>query len=242
MITLQDKLREFKNELNLLSTDSCRGLAEYCIGNFPEYFWIREASSSGKYHPYSDLGLGGLIRHTKANMVMFHTIISHPYFQEKYNDYDRDCGLVALLIHDSIKYGDNREHTVHEHPLLVRIGLDPTEEHPEWENMWNKVCDLVETHMGVWNKNREGEEILPTPQTELQWLVHFADYLASRRYVEVTTHMMYETMQSLASSAQINYIKSLEVQTKRKGIEFTPMSYKTSSQASEYINYLKNLG
>ena len=38
-------------------------LAKELILDMPEYVWTIPASSSGKYHPESDLGTGGLIRH-----------------------------------------------------------------------------------------------------------------------------------------------------------------------------------
>ena len=38
--------------------------------------------------------------------------------------------------------------------------------------------------MGIWNKDREGNEMLPKPQTQIEKLVHLADYIASRKYID----------------------------------------------------------
>lgn len=47
----------------------------------PMDFFTQPASSSGKYHPSYALGVGGLVRHTKAAMIMakmlFPLIIFH---------------------------------------------------------------------------------------------------------------------------------------------------------------------
>jgi len=59
------------------------------------------------------------------------------------------------------------------------------EEFPDDEYI-NNVCNLIETHMGQWNTNNYYPDIiLPVPLTVNQQLVHLADYLASRKYLEV---------------------------------------------------------
>jgi len=39
--------------------------------------------------------------------------------------------------------------------------------------------------MGQWRTNRKGENIMPKPSTKAQKLIHFIDYVCSRRIFEV---------------------------------------------------------
>ena len=50
------------------------------------------------------------------------------------------------------------------------------------ENL-NFLCDVIASHMGVWNKDFDGNEVLPIPKTKYQNFVHMCDYLASRKSI-----------------------------------------------------------
>ena len=39
--------------------------------------------------------------------------------------------------------------------------------------------------MGPWNKDKEGNEIMPVPKTREELLVHLCDYIASRNFLNV---------------------------------------------------------
>jgi hypothetical protein len=39
--------------------------------------------------------------------------------------------------------------------------------------------------MGAWNKSKDGIEIMPRPKTKAQKLIHWCDYVCSRRMFEV---------------------------------------------------------
>ena len=45
------------------------------------------------------------------------------------------------------------------------------------------VADLIETHSGQWNKDREGNVVMRKPTTDLAHFVHLCDYIASRRFI-----------------------------------------------------------
>ena len=47
------------------------------------------------------------------------------------------------------------------------------------------VSRLIETHMGPWTKDKQGNEILPKPTTNKELLVHLCDYIASRNFLNV---------------------------------------------------------
>ena len=47
------------------------------------------------------------------------------------------------------------------------------------------IATTIESHMGQWNVDRRSKTVLPTPENKYQKLVHLADYLASRKDIEV---------------------------------------------------------
>ena len=38
--------------------------------------------------------------------------------------------------------------------------------------------------MGIWNKDYDGNEVLPVPKTKWENFVHMCDYLASRKCIQ----------------------------------------------------------
>ena len=43
------------------------------------------------------------------------------------------------------------------------------------------AASCIETHMGKWNTSKHSEVVLPRPKTAIQYMVHLADYIASRK-------------------------------------------------------------
>lgn len=54
----------FYKVVNNFKNETLKEFAIYCADRLPEYFWEIPASTSGKYHPITDLGEGGLVRHS----------------------------------------------------------------------------------------------------------------------------------------------------------------------------------
>lgn len=196
-----DPAKVFEKEIACFTSDWHKGCFLIAINNAPDYFWVVPSSTSGKYHPEADLGIGGNVRHTKAvfwvGEEMLRNTLLFPFDEETQNDI-----RVAMLLHDSIKMGlgDTIEHTVHNHPMLVRENLCPynplTEDVPvEDTERWGRICDLIESHMGMWNtKNKKpgiqytpaDNVVLPIPDTDAKKFVHLADYIASRKRISVS--------------------------------------------------------
>lgn len=140
--------------------------------------WL-PASSSGKYHPKCDLGDGGLIRHSKIVFQFMEEIIrATPSLK-----YEEKELLAAALIHDLCKYKDeNADHSSFTHPTDMAELIKKT-------NFRNEraytIARLVSTHMGIWNtfKYYPGVE-LPKPANFDEIAVHYADYFASRQYLD----------------------------------------------------------
>jgi hypothetical protein len=179
----------FTEELNQISDEKLRGfVAEFLDTTIPKYFYHVPASSSGKYHPKQDLGEGGLVRHTKAVVRVALDLLRCEQFVEDTSE-NRDIAIISCLLHDTFKNGiEDSGYTVSEHPLLASEFFSKNLLYchcPSFNETFRNwtISSCIESHMGIWNKDREGNEILPKPETEFQKLVHMADYIASRKYI-----------------------------------------------------------
>ena len=155
-------------ELTILIKDS--GKREYVrnfLINSPSYFRVVPASSSGKYHPKSSLGKAGLVRHTAAVVKVANYICELEFL--RIDNPTRDNIISACFLHDTRKQGltdADAAHTVKDHAKLAAELIEDKD-----------ISRMVLTHMGQWGKNKPGNMN--------QFIVHLADYIASRKDVEV---------------------------------------------------------
>lgn len=176
----------FEKAIDTIENEELRAFAHFCADNIPTYFWTIPASSSGKYHPVTDLGEGGLVRHS----LMVYRVALDLLTQNDITDNTYcDMAKFAALFHDCCKAGTQDEpapNTVHKHPTLAVILLSEfTMDFEMTEtlmSMLTKICMAIETHMGRWTTSKYSSIELPKPQTALERLVHTADYIASRKY------------------------------------------------------------
>lgn len=184
----KEKVLTFEKELKWIQNKDIRKFAIMMLSELPDYFFSVPASSTGKYHPSYSLGDGGLVRHTKGAMLIAKSLLDLEQYKAEYDEEARDIILTALLLHDGLKHGTNgSKYTVATHPIemvnfiinedKLRILLD--------EDILSSICACIASHMGFWNKDRSGKEILPKPTTSMEKFVHMCDYLASRKFLEV---------------------------------------------------------
>ena len=126
------------------------------------------ASSTGKYHPGYAMGEYGLSRHVKA-VVAFVVDICNAF-----PNLDQDTLVIAALMHDIMKYQGEDKYTTKDHAamgakLLREVGLEDE-------------ARLVASHMGRWDAER-GKA--PAPTKEDEKMLHLADYLASRQWIDI---------------------------------------------------------
>lgn len=180
----------FIQELNLIRDKNLRAfITEYMENFVPDYFYVVPASSSGKYHPKYALGVGGLVRHTKACVAIAEELLS----LEQNRGLNHDKIISALIIHDTFKQGlKSNGHTKFEHPVFASnaIRLFAKEYHSDMVDVAEDISWLVVSHMGEWNTSKYSRIVLPKPSTEEQKFVHMCDYLASRKNIEV--NVVYE--------------------------------------------------
>ena len=176
-----NKIKEFETEINYIKNDDIKSDLIAMIEHIPSYFFVIAASSTGKYHPPFVQGEGGLLRHTKFAVKIAYDLLSTEMFSEKFTEKDKDLIIYSLIMHDSFKCGRVQEqYTKLEHPLIAaeEIIKNSTLEEKEL------IASMIRSHMGQWNKDRDGIEVLPKPKTEYEKFVHMCDFLASRRYLD----------------------------------------------------------
>lgn len=186
MAEVSNKVEMFNKEINYIKDEKIKESAKVLIEKVPDYFFTEAASSTGKYHPEFSQGLGGLLRHTKAAVRIAYEILNTETFGNFYTSEEKDLIVLALILHDSIKRGDNERYTRIDHPLLACKFI---EENKDKTSLNKKQVDLlvsmISSHMGEWNKDYDGNEILPKPETKYQRIVHLCDLLSSKKFLDV---------------------------------------------------------
>lgn len=162
----------FEEELALITDAELRTTVETilrtCVAERHEH---EPASSTGKYHPAFANGDGGLVRHTKE-VVRLTAMLARTLNDEQtvYNSL-----IAAAILHDMAKYPrEDVRYTAAEHPMLMASICA--------EHLLPEVAELVSSHMGRWSKPNN-----PVPVSPAQWVLHIADYIASRKeqYVSI---------------------------------------------------------
>jgi len=173
-------------ELSRITDENIKKSTEIILDLLPDYFYIMPASTSGKYHPQFSLGEGGLVRHIKVACRILEEMFKNESFCY-YDDYKKDLIRMSLILHDGFKSGKTySNHTSVDHPLLMANFIEDNQDKLllKKEDI-NFVTRLISTHMGPWNKDREGNEVLPKPTAKEELLVHLCDYIASRNFLNV---------------------------------------------------------
>lgn len=178
------KYKIFEKELNYIKNEELKNKTIELLNGLPNYFYKVPASSTGKYHPSYALGEGGLVRHTKAGVNIGVDLLRCEQFCED-SDNNRDIVVVSLLLHDGFKSGlQDTGFTDSKHPIFVTEYIIENTKDFNDKYIINDICQCVLSHMGKWNSNRDGVEILPKPTSSIERLVHLADYIASRKNLE----------------------------------------------------------
>lgn len=142
----------------------------------PDYFARIPASASGKYHPAYSQGYGGLIRHTLAAAAVGKDIAQLAYL--RLSSGDQDLIYAALLLHDTFKQGRFESGTTERaHPNIAAQEILAYGKEVGEEKLSQLLAGLVVSHMGEWGNQKPGNRG--------QFLVHLADYLASRKYITI---------------------------------------------------------
>ena len=182
-----NKVDYFKKEYNCIKNAEYRENLKKLVSMLPDYFFKVAASSTGKYHPEFTLGDAGLVRHSKAAFKIGYELLNNNTIGNVFNESEKDLMLCALLVHDGLKHGVvESKYTVFDHPILMANFI--RENKPEFT--WNDkeiefIASVIETHMGEWTLDYQGNEVLTKPSNKYQKFVHMCDFLASRKFLDI---------------------------------------------------------
>lgn len=183
-------MEHFEKELSFIKNDEIREKTKKVIDAINPAFYESGASTTGKYHPSYALGFEGLYRHTCAAVRIAEDLMSLEHNAKIFEGDSHDYVIAALILHDSCKCGRDwtSRYTIHEHPTeaaaFIQFIIDGNDESDEVSEYVGIVGTLVSSHMGQWNTHYRSRKILPKPTSITAQMVHIADYLASRKYLE----------------------------------------------------------
>ena len=177
------------DELNLIRDFKLRVcVAQYLDNCVPAYFFTVPASSTGKYHPAYTLGVGGLVRHTKAAVQIAEELLKLEQYADLNNSYHDEI-ITALIIHDTFKHGEvDTGKTIFEHPNVASDKFAEFMVRHQAKCSVQQVClicNMVRSHMGQWNTSKYSDVVLDKPIRREAQFVHMCDYLASRKNIIV---------------------------------------------------------
>lgn len=185
----------FDEILATIENDDIREFARKGIEKIDPWFWTAPAASSGKHHPRTSLGEGGLARHTISVVRILNYILEPESIQSQFTSRERDLMRVAALFHDAKKSGNQSDYemnkqTKFEHPILAGSFVKSLD---GLSNEEKEFCaGIIYCHMGQWNTSSKSDVVLPKPRDKFEILVHICDYISSRRDIEVRTDMIPE--------------------------------------------------
>lgn len=181
-----EKIDYFNKEYEYIKNDKKKNDIKYLVSKLPDYFFEISASSTGKYHPDFASTSHGLVKHTKVAVRIAKELFDNPGLNN-FTDDEKDIIIMALILHDGCKSGMVKEkYTRFDHPLLI---CDLINENRSKLSLNDDEVDLltriISSHMGIWNKDYNGNEVLPIPKDKYQRFVHLCDYLSSKKFIDV---------------------------------------------------------
>ena len=181
-----EKIEYFNKEYEYIKNDKKKNDIKYLVSKLPDYFFEIPASSTGKYHPDFASTSHGLVKHTKVAVRIAKELLDNPGLNN-FTDDEKDIIIMALILHDGCKSGMVKEkYTRFDHPLIIcdlinenrsKLSLNDDEV--------NLLTKIISSHMGIWNKDYNGNEVLPMPKDKYQRFVHLCDYLSSKKFIDI---------------------------------------------------------
>lgn len=178
-----EKINYFDKEYTYIKDDKIREDLKSLVDKLPDYFFEIPASSTGKYHPVYASSKHGLVKHTKVAVRIANELLSNPGLNN-FTSREKDLIILSLILHDGLKSGTIKEkYTRVDHPLLVCEFIKENSKLPK-EDI-ELVVSMISSHMGIWNTDYNGNEVLPKPKDKYQRFVHMCDFLASKKFINV---------------------------------------------------------
>lgn len=178
-----EKVNYFDREYTYIKDNEIREDLKRLVSELPDYFFEIPAASTGKYHPAFTATVHGLVKHTKVAVRIAYDLLGNPGVNS-FSDREKDLIIMSLVLHDGLKSGKVKEkYTRVDHPLLVCDFIKEKSKLPS-EDI-ELVTSMISSHMGIWNTDYKGNEVLPKPKDKYQRFVHMCDYIASRKFLNI---------------------------------------------------------
>lgn len=180
----------FADEINGIKNEAMREFAKKYVDEFPPYFMINPASSTGKYHAAwsntkgSEGVAGGLAKHVKVMCFWVNALAD----SEMLTSEEKDAAIVATLGHDAIKYGfGGGKYTTKTHESEGAIFFKRCLTKHKAENLpfAKEIFTAIAFHQGRWAVSAE-PKVFPDDFDKIAQIVHRADMNSSRPGVEYT--------------------------------------------------------
>ena len=177
----------FAEEISWIKNQSMKEFTVKYLNDFPAYFMIKPASSTGKYHATwsnsigNDNIAGGLAKHVKAMCYIVHELAE----AEMLTSDEHDAALIATLGHDAIKYGfDGGELTSWTHEsegaeFFQQCINDFEADIP----CADSIHQAIAFHQGRW-ADSDPPKVFPDDFDKIGQLVHRADMVVSRSKIK----------------------------------------------------------
>lgn len=135
----------FLDDLAKIKDASIRTFTELALEAVDDNFYTAPCSSSNKYHPPEDNGVGGVVRHVKKGIVVVEQFARRAMFSQM----EKDIALSAFLLHDSCKNGVVwQKDTDYTHGYLASEWLKQFELKDAFAK--ESLLDAVRYHMAPW--------------------------------------------------------------------------------------------
>lgn len=173
-------------EINYIKDERLKNNLIKIIDMLPNYIFTIPAASTGKYHPASSLGEGGLVRHIKTATRIAYELLNNESLNN-FSEHEKDLIYISIILHDGLKCGMTQEkYTRFDHPILMSNFIKDSKDKLTFiDEEIDYITRCIETHMGPWTKDFNGNEILRKPASKEERFVHMCDYLSSKRFLDI---------------------------------------------------------
>lgn len=181
-----EKLAPLLPEINFIMDQGIRFCVRAMLYAAGPEFWEIPSCFSGKYHPPDEHQPGGNVLHTKRVVHIIERLCA----SQDRDQLERDVAIAAGLLHDLCKGVQWQDGTFHYDPMhpytvdrffdVLRSNEDPDEVMSRSttlqieETYLFEILHAVHCHLGPWSPIPE-----TYPNTALDWVVHFADHIAT---------------------------------------------------------------
>lgn len=167
-----------EKEINLIQDSGIKEFTKATLLNAPDYFFIAQASATGKYHPQCTCIKSGLLVHVKRAIYLANRLCDGYGIK----GIDRDIVLSAIILHDIAKtpnndprytFADFENHPINAEKYFANniiFSIDDVKQ---------QIHNCIRYHMGLWTPASIKKDL--KDYTLLELVVYTADYIAATK-------------------------------------------------------------